>query len=235
MGSSKRVTDKQEAFVQALLRGESQRKAYREAYPGSRLWTDKAADEAACVLLKRPKVSQRYEELRSRLIKETEDVSIASAKEVLQRLTAISRANLADFGGLETAEVVVGYQDDENGNPDKSKPVVRTMQVLRFHDTAEVSREKMSALDTIAQTRDGIRVKLKDSVKATELLGKHYRLFDENVHHVHTGAEGGPIETKHTIKLEALSVEELKILAKLVEGDSGEPATNRKHKEGLVQ
>lgn len=172
--------------MQALIRGETQRKAYREAYPSSQKWVDSAVDTCASTLRASPKVSQRFEELHSRLIQKSEDATIASAKEVLQRLTTISRANMVDYGRIETVDIIVGYEEDDNGVQDKSKPIVSKTQVLRFNSTADVDYDKMSAVESIAQTRDGIRLKLRDTVKAAELLGKHHRLFDDVVQVRHT-------------------------------------------------
>ena len=56
------LTPKQEAFVQALIAGKSQREAYKEAYNAANM-KDKTIDEKACVLFKTDKVRKRYEEL----------------------------------------------------------------------------------------------------------------------------------------------------------------------------
>ena len=56
------LTPKQEAFVQALIAGKSQREAYKEAYNATNM-KDKTIDEKACVLFKTDKVRKRYEEL----------------------------------------------------------------------------------------------------------------------------------------------------------------------------
>ena len=57
------ITAKQEKYIQGLVSGLSQRKAYREAFPNSEKWKDSAVDSNASTLLKSAKVSQRYQEL----------------------------------------------------------------------------------------------------------------------------------------------------------------------------
>lgn len=57
------LTAKQEKYVQGLVTGLSQRKAYREAYQNSRKWKDSTVDSKASNLLKEDKVSARYKEL----------------------------------------------------------------------------------------------------------------------------------------------------------------------------
>lgn len=58
-----KLTAKQELYVQGLVTGLSQRKAYREAYPSSQKWKDSTVDSKASHLLKEDKVSARYSEL----------------------------------------------------------------------------------------------------------------------------------------------------------------------------
>ena len=57
------LTPKQEKYVQGLVAGLSQRKAYRGAYPNSNKWKDKSVDEEASKLFAIPKVRTRYNEL----------------------------------------------------------------------------------------------------------------------------------------------------------------------------
>ena len=56
------LTPKQEAFVQALIAGKSQREAYKEAYNAANM-KDKTIDEKACRLFANTKVRARYDEL----------------------------------------------------------------------------------------------------------------------------------------------------------------------------
>lgn len=87
------LTDKQESFVQWLIKGKSQREAYKLAGYKTDAMTDSAIDVEACKLFKHPKVSLRYEELHSRLVKEAEDECIVTAKEVLKRWVDIAWAD----------------------------------------------------------------------------------------------------------------------------------------------
>ena len=57
------LTPKQEIFVASLVKGNSQRQAYIEAYPNAAKWKENAIDSQASKMLKSPKVFQRYEEL----------------------------------------------------------------------------------------------------------------------------------------------------------------------------
>ena len=57
------LTAKEEKYVQGLVTGLSQRKAYREAYPSSKDWKDRTVDSRASELLKKSNVLGRYNEL----------------------------------------------------------------------------------------------------------------------------------------------------------------------------
>lgn len=52
-----------EKFVQCLVNGMSQRKAYRAAFPQSERWKDETVDSKASVLYKTDKVLERFKEL----------------------------------------------------------------------------------------------------------------------------------------------------------------------------
>ena len=58
-----KLTTKQELFVQQLVTGQSQRQAYRKAYPSAKKWKDNVVDNKASELLKNGEVSVRYREL----------------------------------------------------------------------------------------------------------------------------------------------------------------------------
>ena len=83
-----RLTDKQEAFVLALIEGKSQREAYRSAYKADRM-KEKTIDEKASRLFAEDKVRARFEELQAKVREKAEQRSVASAVEVLEELSDI--------------------------------------------------------------------------------------------------------------------------------------------------
>lgn len=74
---------KQEKFVQNIVKGMTQRQAYKDAYKAT--YADKDIDSKACNLFNSDKVQARYKELMQQL----EDKSIMTAKERMQFLTKI--------------------------------------------------------------------------------------------------------------------------------------------------
>ena len=58
-----RLTEKQEAFVQALVAGYSKQKAYKMAYPKAENWTLAAVEAESYKTWKLPHIQKRYQEL----------------------------------------------------------------------------------------------------------------------------------------------------------------------------
>lgn len=70
------LTPKQELFVQNLVKGMSQREAYKNSYNAGNM-KDEVIDNNASTLFKSNEISVRYKEL----IKEADDKAIMTAKE----------------------------------------------------------------------------------------------------------------------------------------------------------
>lgn len=58
------LTARQDIFIRRLLEGDSQRKAYRAAFPSSQKWKDSTVDSKASALFHSDKVQERYQFLR---------------------------------------------------------------------------------------------------------------------------------------------------------------------------
>ena len=86
------LTAKQEKYVQNLVKGLSQREAYRKAYPSSLKWKDNIVDSKASNLFKNGKVLARYNEL----IDKADDEAIMSAKERMIWLTNVINGNVTN-------------------------------------------------------------------------------------------------------------------------------------------
>lgn len=84
----KMLTKRQEQFVQNIVKGMSQRQAYKNAYTCKKM-SDNAIDREASVLMKHPKVSQRLKELGEKIMKDAEEGTIMTAQERMEYLTAI--------------------------------------------------------------------------------------------------------------------------------------------------
>lgn len=85
------LTPKQEKYVQNLVKGMSQREAYKNSYDAENM-KDETIDKKASGLLKQEKIRGRYEELMKRL----EDTAIMDAKERMKWLTKVVKGDIKE-------------------------------------------------------------------------------------------------------------------------------------------
>lgn len=100
------LTPKQEKFVRNLVKGMSQREAYKNSYDAENM-TDKTIDEKACILFADDKIRARYNEL----IERATTASVMTAQERLEFLTEVimdlqreKRIKVTDDGTVEYEE-----------------------------------------------------------------------------------------------------------------------------------
>ena len=113
------VTPKQEAFLQGLIRGKSQRQAYIDAYPKSAKWDPKDVDSEASKLLSNPKVSPRYQELQ-------EEARIAAA---VSRDAIIAQLREIGFADIDLNKVSVKDKIKAHKPPSPSRMVPQRIWV----------------------------------------------------------------------------------------------------------
>lgn len=103
------LTEGQERYCQARVRGLNQRQAYREAYPKSRGWKDSSVDSQASRLEKTPNVAARLAEINDKV---TRRFATSRAK-MLNRLD-----NLADTASNNLTYEAGGETVIHKGNAD---------------------------------------------------------------------------------------------------------------------
>ncbi len=96
------LTSKQEKYVNNLVKGMSQRIAYRNAYPSSKKWKDETVDSKASTLLKNEKVKERYKMLIDKVNNKLEERTIMNALERMEWLTDVINGNILEDVPLMT-------------------------------------------------------------------------------------------------------------------------------------
>lgn len=96
------LTSKQEKYVNNLVKGMSQRIAYRNAYPSSKKWKDETVDSKASTLLKNEKVKERYKTLIDKVNNKLEERTIMNALERMEWLTDVINGNILEDVPLMT-------------------------------------------------------------------------------------------------------------------------------------
>lgn len=167
-----KLTDNQERFVQELIKGKSQREAYRTAYPKCKA-TDKTVDEKASKLFKVDKVRTRYDEIHDRLIQEAEDECIVDAKEVLRELKRIGFADIKDYLSFRTEKQLVGIDKDTG------EEVFDYGQIIHILNSDEVDGRVIQEVSISA--KGVFTFKLYDKMAALDKLGKHLGMFTDKV------------------------------------------------------
>jgi len=201
-----KLTDKQEKFVQELIKGKSQRESYRIAYPRSVNWKDDAVDQNASKLLKHTKVLPRYEELKQRLIKEAEDESIVEAKDVLREFARIAFADVTDYANIVTIPRTQTVWNEDLGEYETKEVPDKFDQFVVLKDTVNLKKRQSATIKSIKQGRHGIEIELYPKDKSLEMLGKTLSMFKDQIEI--SGQVNNPMEGLTTEELKKLIYDE---------------------------
>lgn len=166
MGGDVKLTQKQEKFVQELIKGKSQRQAYRTAYPNSKKWKDNVVDVKASELLKNGKVSVRYNELRGKVIKRAEEKAIITAEEIIQGIADIAKDDISNYLDFKTEKVVVAYDDD-------GKPIMDYRTIVDLKDSKTIDTKNISEVSIGTNGTFKFKLYCKDTAlyKLAEIFG----------------------------------------------------------------
>jgi phage terminase small subunit len=156
------LTDKQKRFIEEYLVDlNATQAAIRAGY------SEKTAYSIGEENLRKPEIASAINKAMARLSKRTE----ITQEKVLQQLAKIAFADIKDvleFGPVEKIEDV-----DENGHP-----ITKIKSAVLIKPSSEVDG---TVIAEVSETRDGIRVKRNDQVKALELLGRHLGMFNDKL------------------------------------------------------
>lgn len=106
---SEKITAKQDIFIRQLLKGQSQRKAYRTAFPSSVKWKDSTVDSKASALFNSGKVQERYQFLK----KELDNEAIMHRTDRMITLSKIAEREAEDTGCRIRAIDVLNKMDGD--------------------------------------------------------------------------------------------------------------------------
>lgn len=179
-----KLTQKQERFVQELIKGKSQREAYKIAYPTSKKWKDNVVDVKACELLKNGKVKVRYDELRGKVLKRAEEKAIITAEEVIKGIADIARDDIKNYLSFKTVRTVVAH--DDNGEPIIDYRTIVDMKDSDDIDTGNISEISIGPNGTFkfkTYCKDKALYKLADIMGLDEIARKKQKLAEDRFEH----------------------------------------------------
>lgn len=137
------LTAKQEKFVQNLVKGMSQREAYKNSYDAENM-TDKSIDEEACRLFNDSKISSRYQEL----IERAATASVMTAQERLEFLTEVIKDIQREHKIYVTEDGKIEY--DEPADLNTKLKAVDLMNKMQGEYTTKIEGElKVSKLEDL--------------------------------------------------------------------------------------
>lgn len=180
------LTAKQERFVQEYLIDLDGAQAYIRA--GYKVKSNDVARASASRLLSNVSVSQAIKEAKAERAKRTE-ITQDMIIEQLVKIAFGDPTKYMKFGRRE--EQVIGAMgpvhetkktfDVISGTfKTEKKPVMKTVNYVDFKDSDQVDGTLISE---VKAGRDQ-QIKLKDSMKAMELLGRHLGMFKDNMNFV---------------------------------------------------
>ncbi|MHB8122611.1 MAG: terminase small subunit [Desulfuromonadaceae bacterium] len=162
-----KLTGKQKMFVtEYLVDLNATAAAIRAGY------SQKRASELGYQLLHKTTVQSAIQEAMRCREKRTE----ITQDKVIQQLAKIAFSDMNSFVSYGPEEVDVG--EDEEGNT-----VKRIYSAVKVKPSDQVDG---TLLAEVSETKEGIKIKRHDSLKALELLGKHLGMFVEK--HEHNGS-----------------------------------------------
>ena len=122
------LADRIEIFCNELIKTNSQRKAYREAYPSAKYWKDATVDSKACDFAKKDKVLERLQQMRQAA---AEDAKI-DRNDLISQLKEIGFAEIntdnvkasEKIKAIEVMARMLGLDSAENDNLSKLDKVL---------------------------------------------------------------------------------------------------------------
>lgn len=145
------LTPKQEKFIGELLKGKSQREAYKAAYNTSKMAVG-TIDQKACRLFKDSKVRARFDELQELIISRDVDDAESIRKMIIEQEKAILNASMGDLFDVqadETGECLVSVP-----RGDLSKFDMRAVKSYKYDSRGRLILELFDKQQAVAHLKD---------------------------------------------------------------------------------
>ena len=208
---SKKLTAKQQKFIDEYLIDLNATRAYKAAYPKCK--SDEAANAASSRLLRNVKVQEQ-------ITKEQQDIqerTKITQDKVVQELAKIAFSNATDYVEVVTRPTIRRVWDKEEEKYVYEEGDVYEQDII-LKDTKQLTDDQKAAISSIKNTKHGIAIEQCNKVEALHLLGQHLGMFKNNQPVIVNNNVPNPYNN--------LTVEELKVLAKVKKDELN--ATNNK-------
>ena len=206
---SKKLTAKQQKFIDEYLIDLNATRAYKAAYPKS----DEAANAASSRLLRNVKVQEQITIEQQ----DIQDRTKITQDRVVQELAKIAFSNATDYIEVVTRPIKHRRFDEKIQDYVYEEGDVYEQDII-LKDTKQLTDDQKAAISSIKNTKHGIAIEQCNKVEALHLLGQHLGMFKNNQPVIVNNNVPNPYNN--------LTVEELKALAKVKKDELN--ATNNK-------
>lgn len=208
---SKKLTAKQQKFIDEYLIDLNATRAYKAAYPKCK--SDEAANAASSRLLRNVKVQEQIT-IEQQDIQERTKIT---QDKVVQELAKIAFSNATDYVEVVTRPTIRRVWDKEEEKYVYEEGDVYEQDII-LKDTKQLTDDQKAAISSIKNTKHGIAIEQCNKVEALHLLGQHLGMFKNTQPVIVNNNVPNPYNN--------LTVEELKALAKVKKDELN--ATNNK-------
>lgn len=149
-----KITLKEEAFIQELIKGKSQREAYKTAF-SCKNWKPESIDARASHLFNSDKVQARYKEAYAEVVAAVRKDTILNQEQVMQELSCIARQQITDYLSWDDKHINVKPSDLVDSRAIKSVTYDKNGKlVLEFYDKQKALEKLLDIYDKADQTND---------------------------------------------------------------------------------
>lgn len=170
---TKKLTAKQQKFVDEYLIDLNATRAYKVAYPNCK--SDEAANAASSRLLRNVKVQEQI----SKGQEEIQDRTKITQDMIVQELAKIAFSNATDYAEIVTRPTIHRVWDKDRQEYVYEEGDVYEQDII-LKDTSKLTDDQKAAISCIKNTKHGIAIEQCNKVEALHLLGQHLGMFKNN-------------------------------------------------------
>ena len=165
------LTKKQEKFIEELIKGKSQREAYKAAYNAAKM-KDETIDSKAYLLFKKDEIRARFDELNQKAVEKTAWEATEVRKEIIIQLMCILQADIKDYYKFTHPK--------------------RGASKARLKDLTNIDTKPVQAITTDRQGNNHVR--LYDKLTAVRELKEIFGIAEQNTGDNETITINVPVE-----------------------------------------
>lgn len=184
----------EDSFIREIMKGLSQRQAFKASLYKSDVMADETIDVQAYKVLQRPHVALRLEELKQKAKDKLDKEAIISVTDVLLQIKSLLETDITDIADITTVATVEKDSQGRVITDMLGNPIINYEQKILIKDTDQMSKAALRSISEIGYDANGnLKVKRYDKQKTIDQAGKWLKMFNEKIEH--------EVEVKHTVTI----------------------------------